>query len=47
MPDFGQMTPQHIIYIPSVLLLGLVVGYTLGARAVRAELEKQKKRMRE
>lgn len=47
MPDLGQMTPQHIIYIPSVLLLGLVVGYTLGARAVRAELEKQKKRMKE
>ncbi len=47
MPDFGQMTPQHVIYIPSVLLLGLVLGYILGARAVRAELEKRKKRMRE
>ncbi len=47
MPELGQITPQHIIYIPSVLLLGLVVGYTLGARAVRAELEKQKKRMKE
>jgi hypothetical protein len=47
MPDFGQMTPQHVIYIPSVLMLGLVIGYTLGARAVRAELEKRKKRMKE
>lgn len=47
MPDFGQMTPQHVIYIPSVLLLGLVLGYIMGARAVRAELEKRKKRMRE
>ncbi|MEZ4298752.1 MAG: hypothetical protein R3B70_27625 [Polyangiaceae bacterium] len=47
MPDFGQMTPQHVIYIPSVLLLGLVVGYILGARAVRAELEKRRKRMKE
>ncbi|HVK63122.1 MAG TPA: hypothetical protein VM694_01540 [Polyangium sp.] len=47
MPDFGQITPQHVIYIPSVLLLGLVVGYTLGARAVRAELEKRKRRMKE
>jgi hypothetical protein len=46
-PDFGQITPQHVIYIPSVLLLGLVVGYTLGARAVRAELEKRKRRMKE
>ena len=32
MPNFGEMTPQHVIYIPSVLLLGLIVGYVLGAR---------------
>ena len=47
MPDFGQMTPQHVIYIPTVLLLGLIVGYILGSRAVRAELEKRKRRMKE
>lgn len=47
MPDFGQITPQHVIYIPTVLLLGLVVGYVMGARAVRAELEKRKRRMKE
>jgi len=47
MPDFGQITPQHVIYIPSVLLLGLVVGYVMGARAVRAELERRKRRMKE
>jgi hypothetical protein len=47
MPDFGQITPQHVIYIPSALLLGLVVGYILGARAVRAELEKRKRRLKE
>jgi hypothetical protein len=47
MPDFGQMTPQHVIYFPSVLLLGLVTGYILGARAVRAELERRKRRMKE
>jgi hypothetical protein len=47
MPDFGQMTPQHAIYIPCVLLLGLVVGYILGARAVRAELERRRRRMKE
>ncbi len=47
MPDFGQMTPQHVIYIPSVLLLGLVIGYVLGARAVRAELDKRKRRLKE
>ena len=47
MPDFGQMTPQHVIYIPSMLLIGLVTGYILGARAVRAELERRKRRMKE
>jgi hypothetical protein len=47
MPDFGQITPQHVIYIPTMLLLGLVVGYVMGARAVRAELEKRKRRMKE
>jgi len=47
MPDLGQMTPQHVIYIPSVLLLGLILGYIMGARAVRAELEKRRKRMKE
>lgn len=47
MPDFGQITPQHVIYIPSVLLLGLVTGYILGARAVRAELDRRRRRMKE
>lgn len=37
-------TVAHIIYIPGVLLVGLVLGYTLGARAVRAEIERAKKR---
>lgn len=47
MPNFGQMTPQHVIYIPSALLLGLIIGYIMGSRAVRAELEKRRKRMKE
>lgn len=37
-------TAEHIIYIPGVLLVGIVVGYTLGARAVRAEVERLRKR---
>lgn len=37
-------TAEHIIYIPGVLLVGIVVGYTLGARAVRAEIERLRKR---
>ncbi len=35
---------EHLIYIPGVLLIGVVVGYLLGARAVRGEYERQKKR---
>jgi uncharacterized protein YneF (UPF0154 family) len=47
MPNFGQMTSQHVIYIPLVLLAGLVVGYLMGARAVRADLERKQQRMKE
>ena len=47
MPNIGQMTVQHVIYIPFVLMIGLIAGYILGARAVRAELEKKKRRMKE
>jgi hypothetical protein len=35
---------EHVIYIPGVLLVGVVLGYTMGARAVRAELARVKKR---
>ena len=38
---------EHMIYIPGVLLIGAVIGYALGARAVRAEYDKQKKRAKE
>jgi hypothetical protein len=37
-------TVAHVIYIPGVLIVGLVLGYTMGARAVRAEIERTKKR---
>jgi proteasome assembly chaperone (PAC2) family protein len=40
------MTFEHIIYIPGVLLIGLTLGYVLGARAVRADLERKRKRVR-
>lgn len=38
------MPIEHLIYIPGVLLVGVVVGYILGARAVRAEFERLRKR---
>ena len=47
MLNIGQMTAAHFVYIPVVLLMGLIAGYTLGARAVRAELERRRRRMKE
>ena len=40
------MTFEHIIYIPGVLLIGVTLGYVMGARAVRAEMERLRKRAR-
>jgi hypothetical protein len=31
---------EHILYIPGILLVGVSVGYVLGARAARAEYER-------
>lgn len=44
---FDGMPAQHVLYIPAVLLIGLVIGYMLGARAVREEVARQKRRMKE
>lgn len=41
MPSIG-----HIIYIPAVLLIGLALGFRMGARAVRAELERREQERR-
>jgi len=47
MPNFGAMTGGHFLYIPTVLLLGLITGYMLGARAQRAETLRKQKRLKE
>jgi hypothetical protein len=36
------MTAAHIVYIPIAMLLGLVSGYVLGARAARREIERRR-----
>lgn len=41
------MTIQHVVFIPVVLLVGIAIGWALGARAVRAELERREKERRE
>jgi hypothetical protein len=41
------MTPEHVIFIPGVLLVGLALGYVMGAKAARKELEKARARLRQ
>jgi hypothetical protein len=41
------VTVEHIIFIPGVLLVGLTIGYMLGARAVRAEIARAKRRLKQ
>lgn len=38
------MTASHFIYIPGVILLGIVIGYKLGLAAMRKEYERRKKK---
>jgi hypothetical protein len=35
-PDKG-MSSAHFVYIPGCIILGIVIGWVLGARAARAE----------
>ncbi|HWB30765.1 MAG TPA: hypothetical protein VG736_09700 [Vicinamibacterales bacterium] len=46
--NFAEMPSTHFIFIPAVLLIGIVVGWILGSRAARdayaAELKKREQR---
>ena len=43
--NFGDMTAAHFIFIPAVLLLGVILGWVLGSRAAAdAFAMEQKKR---
>ncbi len=39
--------PEHLIFIPGVLLVGLTVGWMLGGRAARAQIDQKRRRARE
>jgi hypothetical protein len=39
-------TISHVLYIPGVLLIGIAIGFVLGARAARAEIARQNARKR-
>lgn len=38
------MTSSHIIFIPAMIMIGLFVGFILGARAARNQFDLQQKR---
>ena len=44
----GDMSSAHLIFIPGVLIIGLVIGWVLGARAAQdafaAELRRREER---
>ena len=44
----GDMTAAHFIFIPGVLLVGIVIGWVLGSRAAQdayaAELRRREER---
>ena len=46
----GDMTAAHFIFIPGVLLVGIVIGWILGSRAAQdalaAELRRREERAR-
>jgi hypothetical protein len=43
----GLPTAAHFLYIPFVLLLGIAIGFRLGAKAARDELDKRRRVERE
>jgi hypothetical protein len=44
----GEMSSAHFIFIPAVLLIGVVIGWVLGSRAAQdafaAELKRREER---
>jgi hypothetical protein len=46
--NFAEMPSSHFIFIPSVLLIGVVIGWVLGTRAAKdafaAELKRREYR---
>jgi hypothetical protein len=38
---------EHVIFIPGVLLIGIVFGYVIGTRTARADMDKKRRRARE
>lgn len=43
----GQITSTHFIFIPAVLLVGVVIGWIMGSRAARDAFAMELKRREE
>lgn len=43
----GVPTSDHIIFIPFVLLVGIAIGWILGAKAARQQMADRAKRLKE
>lgn len=39
--------PEHFIFIPGVLLIGITIGWVFGSRAAKQQLEKKRRRAQE
>ena len=46
--DIGNITAAHFVFIPAVLLIGIMIGWVLGSRAAAdayaAELKRREER---
>jgi hypothetical protein len=45
--NFSNMTSAHFIFIPAVLLVGIVIGWILGGRAAQDAFAAEMKRREE
>lgn len=45
--NFGNMTSAHFIFIPAVLLVGMVIGWILGSRAAQDAFASELRRREE
>jgi hypothetical protein len=43
----GTPGPEHFIFIPGILLVGMVIGYIMGSRAAKAEIDRRRRRAKE
>jgi hypothetical protein len=41
------VTVEHFIFIPGVLLVGIAIGWNMGANAVRKEIARRQAKLKE